>query len=101
MIISGGVNVFPKDIEEVVSSHTAVSQVAVVGIPDEKWGEIPVAQVILKPNQKISSAELMDWANTRVAAKYQRLKALAIVEDLPKNASGKILKRQIREQYKN
>ncbi|MDN3450490.1 AMP-binding protein [Planococcus sp. APC 3906] len=101
MIISGGVNVFPKDIEEVVSSHPAVSQVAVVGIPDEKWGEIPVAQVILKPNQKISSAELMDWANTRVAAKYQRLKALAIVEDLPKNASGKILKRQIREQYKN
>lgn len=99
MIISGGVNVFPRDIEEIVSTHEAVSQVAVVGIPDEKWGEIPLAQVVLKDGIDIQEEELMLWVNDRVPAKFQRLKALSIVGDMPKNASGKILKRQIREQY--
>ncbi|WP_368504842.1 class I adenylate-forming enzyme family protein [Alkalihalophilus sp. As8PL] len=99
MIISGGVNVFPRDIEEVVSTHKAVSQVAVVGIPDSKWGEIPIAHVVLKTGEKVNEENLMQWVNERVPAKYQRLKALSIVSDMPKNASGKILKRQIREQY--
>ncbi|MBM7648676.1 acyl-CoA synthetase (AMP-forming)/AMP-acid ligase II [Bacillus ectoiniformans] len=100
MIISGGVNIYPRDIEEVASAHPSVSQVAVVGAPDEKWGEIPVAHIELKPGERVDENELMAWVNERVPAKYQRLKALYIVDELPKNASGKILKRKLRDQYK-
>lgn len=99
MIISGGVNVYPKDIEEVVIQHPLVNQVAVVGIPDDKWGEVPVASVVLAPNASIDPDELKAWVNARVDAKFQRLHDVMIMEAFPHNVAGKILKREMRTMY--
>ncbi len=98
MIISGGVNVYPKDIEEVVVQHPAVREAAVFGIPSEKWGETPVAAVTLKA-AKVHSAELKTWINEHVGAKFQRVSEVVILNDFPRNIAGKILKRVIREDF--
>ena len=99
MIISGGVNVYPRDIEEVVVRHEAVQEAAVFGIPHDKWGETPLAAVVLHQPGAITPAELRDWVNTRVGAKFQRLYDVIIVEDFPRNVAGKTLKRVMREAY--
>ncbi len=99
MIISGGVNVYPKDIEEVVSQHPAVKEVAVFGIPDQKWGETPVAAVTLRQSYMVTSEGLLQWVNARVGAKFQRVRQVAILDEFPRSISGKILKRVLREQY--
>ncbi|MHA1948927.1 MAG: class I adenylate-forming enzyme family protein [Candidatus Thorarchaeota archaeon] len=99
MIISGGVNVYPKDIEEVVSQHPAVKEVAVFGIPDQKWGETIVAATSLRKPDMITPEELMQWANERVGAKFQRVRQVLILDEFPRGISGKILKRVLREQY--
>jgi long-chain acyl-CoA synthetase len=100
MIISGGVNIYPRDIEEVVVQHPAVQEVAVFGIPHEKWGETPVAAVILQGPGSITSEELKDWINRHVSAKYQRVHDVVVVEDFPRNVAGKTLKRVMREDYR-
>lgn len=99
MIISGGVNVYPRVIEEIASEHPVVSEVAVLGIPDEKWGESAVAAVILKKDQKETPDDLITWINERVGAKYQRICDAIIMEDFPRNSAAKTLKREIREAY--
>ena len=99
MIISGGVNVYPKDIEEVVAQHPAVKEVAVFGIPDKKWGETPVAAVTLREPIKVTPDELVHWVNERVGAKFQRLRQVMILDEFPLSISGKILKRVLREQF--
>jgi acyl-CoA synthetase (AMP-forming)/AMP-acid ligase II len=99
MIISGGVNVFPKDIEEVAVHHPAVREVAVFGVPNEKWGESPYAAIVLKEQIVVTADELRTWINTRVAARYQQVHEVVIVEDLPRSTAGKTLKRVLREQY--
>ncbi|MHA2027486.1 MAG: class I adenylate-forming enzyme family protein [Candidatus Thorarchaeota archaeon] len=99
MIISGGVNVYPKDIEEVVAQHPAVIEVAVFGISDQKWGEIPVAAVSLRQNDLVTAEELVQWVNERVSAKFQRVRQVLIFDEFPRSVSGKILKRVLREQY--
>jgi acyl-CoA synthetase (AMP-forming)/AMP-acid ligase II len=99
MIISGGVNVYPRDIEEVIVQHPAVREAAVFGIPDEKWGETPVAAVILHKPGTITAESLTAWINERVDAKNQRLRAVLIMEDFPRSAAGKTLKRVLREPY--
>jgi long-chain acyl-CoA synthetase len=99
MIISGGVNVYPKDIEEVVIQHPEVLDVAVIGVPDTKWGEVPVAAVILVPESKITPRQLLEWTNDRVHAKFQRLHDVAVMESFPCNVAGKMLKRVMRDQY--
>jgi acyl-CoA synthetase (AMP-forming)/AMP-acid ligase II len=99
MIISGGVNVYPRDIEEVVVRHPAVQEAAVFGIPHDKWGETPLAAVVLQQSGKISPEELREWVNARVGAKFQRLNDVVIVEDFPRNVAGKTLKRVMREAY--
>ncbi|MFW9965310.1 MAG: class I adenylate-forming enzyme family protein [Candidatus Sifarchaeia archaeon] len=101
MIISGGVNVYPKDIEEVVAQHSSVKEVAVFGIPDEKWGESSVAAVVLQDATSITSEELKKWVNERVGAKFQRLHHVVILDEFPRSISGKILKRELREKYAN
>lgn len=98
MIISGGFNVFPKDLEEVVGAHADVSDVAVIGIPDPKWGETPLALVIPKAAGAIDPDVLLAWANERLA-KAQRLKAVELREDFPRNALGKVIKRELRAPY--
>ncbi|TET05976.1 MAG: AMP-dependent synthetase [Candidatus Thorarchaeota archaeon] len=99
MIISGGVNVYPKDIEEVVAQHPAVIEVAVFGIPDQKWGETIVAAVSLRQPDVVTPEELMQWVNERVGAKFQRVRQVLILDEFPRSISGKILKRVLREQF--
>jgi long-chain acyl-CoA synthetase len=100
MIISGGVNVYPKDIEEIVISHPDVSEVAVFGVPDEKWGEVPIAAVVLFPGATVAPKDLIEWTNSRVDAKFQRIRDAVIMEAFPRNVAGKMLKRDMRDQYK-
>ena len=97
MLVSGGVNVYPRDIEEVVMQHPAVAEAAVFGVPDERWGESPVAAVVCRA--PLSACELVEWVNARVAAKYQRLSAARILDEFPRNVAGKILKRELRETW--
>jgi long-chain acyl-CoA synthetase len=99
MIISGGVNVYPRDIEEIIAKHPAVAEVAVFGLPDEKWGEAPVAAVILNKAGEISAEDLRDWINERVEARFQRLREVRFLKDFPRSAAGKTLKRTIRDDY--
>ena len=99
MIISGGVNVFPKDIEEIIVQHPAVREVAVYGIPDGKWGECPVAAVILVRDGEVAPEELRKWTNSRVAARYQQIHEVIITDDFPRSTAGKTLKRILRETH--
>lgn len=101
MIDSGGVKVYPRDIEEVIATHPDVAEVVVFGVPDEKWGETPFAVVQMKQTfaHVCSAEQLRDWINVRVAARYQRVSAVALVSSFPRNAAGKILKRELRAPY--
>lgn len=99
LIISGGVNVFPKDIEEIAVQHPSVREVAVFGIPHEKWGECPVAAVILRNPGDVSADELRTWINERVAARYQQVHEVILADDFPRSTAGKTLKRVMREMY--
>jgi long-chain acyl-CoA synthetase len=98
MIISGGFNVYPSDLEAVLSAHAAVAEAAVIGVPSERWGETPIAVVVLRPEARADPEELRAWANERLGA-TQRLAALAVVVELPRSAIGKVLKRELRAQY--
>jgi long-chain acyl-CoA synthetase len=99
MIISGGVNVYPRDIEEVASQHAGLAEVAVFGVAHPRWGETPVAAVILRPGVKLGREELIAWINAHVAAKFQRVADVMILEDFPRNVAGKTLKARLHEQY--
>ncbi|MCM0607964.1 MAG: AMP-binding protein [Ideonella sp. WA131b] len=98
MIISGGFNVYPSDIEAVLMTHPDVREAAVIGVPDEKWGETPLALVIPKPGAEVDAQTLRAWCNDRVS-KIQRLASLEFVKEFPRNALGKVLKRALREQW--
>jgi acyl-CoA synthetase (AMP-forming)/AMP-acid ligase II len=100
MIISGGINIFASDIEEVAAKHPAVADVAVIGLPHPKWGETPVALVIPKPEAAAGAGEIKDWLNPRLA-KYQRVSQVIIRQDFPRNVLGKVLKRELRDEYQN
>ena len=99
LIISGGVNVFPKDIEEIIVQHPAVREAAVFGVPSEKWGETPLAVVILQRPGEITETELCTWINERVDGKHQRVQAVVFKDDFPRSTAGKTLKREMREPY--
>ena len=99
MMISGGVNVYPKDIEEIVVKHPAVKDVAVFGVPSEKWGETPLAAVVLTQPGAATPEEILAWANDRIEARFQKLHAVVIYEDFPRSAAGKTLKRVLRAPY--
>ncbi len=94
MILSGGQNIYPQDIEAVLVAHAAVDDVAVIGLASRRWGETPVALVV--PADDCGSAEaLREWANSRLG-KQQRLAEVIFVDELPRNPNGKILKRELR-----
>ena len=99
LIISGGVNVYPKDIEEVLVTHPDVLEAAVFGVPDEKWGEAPLGAVVLRKGATIGGDELKAWLNARVGARYQQVRDVAIVAEFPRNAAGKTMKRLMRDEY--
>jgi len=98
MIISGGENVYPNEVENALYEHPAVLEVAVVGVPDEKWGEAVKAVVALKPGQKATEEELIAFCKTRIAG-YKSPKSIDFVDELPKTTVGKILRREVREKY--
>ena len=95
MILSGGQNVYPADIEAVIADHPQVDEVAVVGVPSRRWGESPLAVVV---GRGIDTGELLAWTNDRVG-RQQRIAAAIVVEELPRNPNGKVLKRELRERY--
>jgi len=97
MIISGGINVYPKDIEEIVVQHPAVREAAVFGIPHKKWGETPVAAVILREPGSLDEESLRTWVNARVGAAFQRVHQVIFKDDFPRSTAGKTLKRVMRE----
>lgn len=99
MIDSGGMKVYPKDVEEVAARHPAVRDVAVFGAPHDHWGETPIAAVILSAEDAVTAQELREWINERVAAKYQRVSQVVIMKEFPRNVAGKTLKRELREPY--
>jgi acyl-CoA synthetase (AMP-forming)/AMP-acid ligase II len=98
MIITGGENVYPREIEEVIIRHPSVREVAVIGVPDEKWGEAIKAVVSLNKGASLTEAELIEYCRNNIAG-YKKPKSLEIVDDLPKNNYGKILKRELRSKY--
>ena len=99
LIISGGVNVYPKDIEEVAVTHPDVLEVAVFGVPHEKWGEAPVAAMVLREGASADADALRSWVNQRVGARYQQLCEVVIMQEFPRNAAGKTLKRVMRDEF--
>ena len=98
MVISGGFNVYPSDLEAELEQHAEVAEAAVVGVPSRAWGETPVGYVVLRPTATITKEALLVWVNARLG-KTQRLADLLLIADLPRNEIGKTLKRQLREQY--
>ncbi|HXF44676.1 MAG TPA: class I adenylate-forming enzyme family protein, partial [Burkholderiaceae bacterium] len=98
MIISGGFNIYPSDLEAVLAAHPAVAEAAVVGVASERWGETPVAYVVPRPGAAADAERLLAWANERLG-KTQRLSALRFVERLPRSAIGKVLKRELRARF--
>jgi long-chain acyl-CoA synthetase len=98
MIISGGFNIYPSDIETVLNERPEVAEAAVVGVASKAWGETPVAYVALRPGSRAEDEELRLWANARLG-RTQRLAGLRIIESLPRNAIGKVLKRDLRDAW--
>jgi acyl-CoA synthetase (AMP-forming)/AMP-acid ligase II len=98
MIISGGVNIYPAEIEAVLSAHPAVLDVAVIGVPDAQWGESVKAVVALRPGKSTSSEELIVFCSERLAD-YKKPRSVDFVDELPRNPAGKLLKNKIREPY--
>jgi acyl-CoA synthetase (AMP-forming)/AMP-acid ligase II len=98
MIISGGENVYPAEVESALSDHPAIAEVAVIGVPDAKWGEAVKAMVVLRPDAELTEEALIAWARTRIAG-FKTPRSVSFVDSLPRNASGKLLKRELRAPY--
>ncbi|MGA8144220.1 MAG: long-chain-fatty-acid--CoA ligase [Candidatus Acidiferrales bacterium] len=98
IIVSGGENISSLEIEKAMLAHPAIYELAVVPVPDEKWGEVPKALVVLKPGSSASETELLDFCRTRVAH-YKAPRSVEFFESLPKTGTGKILKKELRKKY--
>ena len=98
MVISGGENIYPAEVENAIAAHPMVNEVAVIGVPDEKWGESVKAVVVVKGKCRLTLEDLVLFLRNRIAG-YKIPKSLDCVSALPRTPSGKILKRQLREAY--
>ncbi len=98
MIVSGGENVYPRAVEDVLFQHPAVADAAVIGVPDEQWGETVKAVVVLREGQSATAKELIDFCRGRLGG-FERPRSVDFVEALPRTANGKLLKRELREPY--
>lgn len=98
MVVSGGENVYPAEIESVLYSHPAIADIAVIGVPDEKWGEAVKAVIVPKPGHAPDAAEIIAYARERLAG-YKIPKSIDFVETLPRNPTGKVVKHEIRAPY--
>ena len=99
MIISGGENIYPAEVEGAIYGHADIADVAVIGVPSEKWGEEVKAIVVPKPGAVPDAADIITWARSRIAG-YKVPKSIDFVDTLPRNASGKILRRELRDRYR-
>ena len=98
MIISGGENIYSREIEDIIVKHPAVYEVAVIGVPDEKWGEAVKAVVSLRPGQKATEEDIINFCKEHLAS-YKKPKSVDFIDAVPKNPYGKVLKRELREKY--
>jgi acyl-CoA synthetase (AMP-forming)/AMP-acid ligase II len=98
LIISGGENIYPAEIERVLAEHPAIQDVAVIGVPDERWGEVPKAVVVTRRGATIDPQEVVAWCRERIAA-FKCPKSIDVVDALPRNPTGKILKKELRKPY--
>jgi fatty-acyl-CoA synthase len=98
MIVSGGENVYPREIEDVLFGMDGIADVAVIGVPDEKWGEVGKAFVVTRPGAVLREQEVITWCRDRLAG-YKTPRSVEFVEALPRNPSGKVLKTELRAQY--
>jgi long-chain acyl-CoA synthetase len=98
MIVSGGENIYPAEVESALFGHPAVADVAVIGVPDERWGEAVKAVVVKKADAELTPGELIGWARERIAG-YKLPKSVDFIDALPRNPTGKILKRELRKAY--
>ncbi|MDM0077534.1 class I adenylate-forming enzyme family protein [Variovorax sp. J2P1-59] len=96
MIISGGFNIYPSDLETVLRGHASVAEAAVIGVPSEQWGETPVAFVVRRDGDDTTAEAILQWTNNQLG-KTQRLARLQFIDELPRSAIGKVLKRELRE----
>lgn len=98
MIVSGGENIYPAEVENALMAHPAIADVAVIGVPDEKWGEVPMAVVVRKKDVAIAEKEIIDFVKTKLAS-FKCPKSVVWADALPRNPSGKILKKDLRAPY--
>jgi acyl-CoA synthetase (AMP-forming)/AMP-acid ligase II len=98
MIVSGGENVYPAEIERVLSQHPKIFEVTVVGVPDERWGESPRACVVLRPGETATADEILGFCRDRIA-RYKHPRSVEFLNELPRNAMGKVLRRELRASY--
>jgi acyl-CoA synthetase (AMP-forming)/AMP-acid ligase II len=98
VIVSGGENVYPAELESLLSAHPAVLDVAVIGVPDDRWGETVKAVVVRRPGATLEESELVEWCRPLLAG-YKRPRSVDFVDAIPRNPSGKILKHELRERY--
>ncbi|MDQ0218100.1 hypothetical protein ELQ35_01245 [Peribacillus cavernae] len=97
-IITGAYNVFPVEVENVINEHPSVAEVCVVGVPDEKWGEVVLAEVRLKPNQSVTDSQIINFCKDKIA-RYKVPKRIVFVSDFPRGATGKLLKLEVKNKY--
>ena len=98
LIISGGANIYPREVEEVIAKHPSVAEVSVIGVPDTKWGEAVKALIVLRPGIQETSKKIIEFCRANLAS-YKKPQSVEFLPTLPKNAYGKVLKRQLRELY--
>ncbi|MCB0969301.1 MAG: fatty acid--CoA ligase, partial [Ilumatobacter sp.] len=98
MIVSGGENVYPAEVENAIMGCPGVADVAVIGVPDEKWGEAVKAIVVKAPDEDVTPQAVIAWARERIAG-FKVPKSVDFVDELPRNPSGKILKKDLRAPY--
>jgi acyl-CoA synthetase (AMP-forming)/AMP-acid ligase II len=98
MIISGGMNVFPAEIEDVLRTHAAVADAAVIGLPDRKWGEVVCAVVEARPGGEIDEQELVDYCYERLAG-FKKPSSVQVVDEIPRTSAGKARKFLLRERF--
>jgi fatty-acyl-CoA synthase len=98
LIISGGENIYPAEVEDALYAHPAVAECAVIGVPDERWGEVGRAIVVVRPGAAVEPADLLAFLDGRIA-RYKIPKSVVFADSLPRTASGKVVKRQLRDRY--
>ncbi|MCK5593381.1 long-chain fatty acid--CoA ligase, partial [Candidatus Bathyarchaeota archaeon] len=100
MVITGGEHVYPSEIEEIISQHPKVRDVAVIGLPDDKWGEAVTAVVVLNDGENTTSQEIIEWCRGKIAG-YKKPKRMLFINysEMPRSATGKVLHRELRERF--